>query len=72
MIGREEAIAIATEDARTVVRDQQELDRFAILTSRKGDRWHVEFKLKEGFVGGGLQYVIDPRTGEIVSRKMFQ
>jgi hypothetical protein len=62
----DEALRVARLDAERAYRD---LSYFKILVSREADGWHVDYELKDPtWNGGGPHYVIDPVTGQIVSK----
>jgi hypothetical protein len=69
-IGGEAALAIAQADARTVYRD---LSLYRIQLVLEDDGWHVDYDLKDPRLkGGGPHYLIDARTGAILSKRYQQ
>jgi hypothetical protein len=65
-----EVLRIAQRDAEAVYRD---LSGFKITLTPSHDGWHVDYDLTDPLsAGGGPHYVIDPNTGEIVSRRYEQ
>ena len=63
-------LAIAQADASTVYRD---LAAYRIHLSLESDGWHVDYELNDPRLkGGGPHYVLDPHTGEIVSKRYEQ
>jgi hypothetical protein len=63
-------LRIADNDARTIHRD---LSGLKITLALYGDGWHVDYNLIDPLcAGGGPHYVIDPRSGEILSRRYDQ
>jgi hypothetical protein len=70
MIQKHQALAITHADAERAYRD---LSPYRITIALEADGWHVEYELTEPLTaGGGPRYVIDSRTGEILSRKYYQ
>lgn len=70
VVSRQQAIAIAEADAVPVYGD---LDGLTLEVSLADDGWHVDYWVREKRVaGGGPHYVIDARTGAIVSKKYYQ
>jgi hypothetical protein len=66
----DKALEVARLDAEKVYRD---LDRFRIEIVLEPDGWHIEYYLKDpNLNGGGPHYVIDVRTGAILSKKYYQ
>ncbi|MBI3823295.1 MAG: hypothetical protein HY289_11550 [Planctomycetes bacterium] len=65
-----EVLRIADQDARAVYRDLSELK---ITLTPCPDGWHVDYDLTDPLsAGGGPHYVIDPQTGEILTRRYEQ
>jgi hypothetical protein len=63
-------LAIAQADASRVYRD---LTAYRIQLVLEPDGWHVDYELKDPRLkGGGPHYVIDARTGAIVSKRYEQ
>jgi hypothetical protein len=61
---------IAHQDALAVYRD---LAGFKITLTPYPDGWHIDHDLTDPFsAGGGPHYVIDPHTGDILSRRYEQ
>jgi hypothetical protein len=69
-ISCDEALKIARTDAERVYRD---LSIYRISVSLENDGWLVDYELKDPQLnGGGPHYVIDPKTGSIVSKRYEQ
>jgi hypothetical protein len=69
-LASDEILRIARTDAERVYKD---LDGFRITLVLEADGGHVEYSLaKRMMAGGAPHYVIDPVTGEILSKKYFQ
>ena len=65
-----EVLRIAHEDAQAVYCD---LSGFKITLTPCPDGWHVDYDLTDRLsAGGGPHYVIDPATGDIMSRRYEQ
>jgi hypothetical protein len=65
-----EVLRIAQGDAAATYRD---LSGLKITLTPSPDGWHVDNNLTDPLsAGGGPHYVIDPHTGEIVSRRYEQ
>jgi hypothetical protein len=65
-----DVLRIAHEDAQATYRD---LSGFKITLFRYADGWHVDYDLTDPLsAGGGPHYVIDPNTGDILSRRYEQ
>jgi hypothetical protein len=63
-------LRLADNDAQTVYRD---LSGLKITLTLCDDGWHVDYNLIDPLcAGGGLPYIIDPRTGTIVSKRYEQ
>ena len=66
----DEILRIARQDAEVAYRD---LTGFRITLVHEDDGWHVDYDLTEPLVaGGGPHYVIDARTGAILSKRYDQ
>ena len=66
----ERAVQIARLDAEKVYRD---LSPFRIVLALEDDGWHVDYELKDRLRNsGGPHYVIDARTGAILSKRYEQ
>ncbi len=66
----DQALHIAQADAVTVYRN---LFPYRIRLELQGDRWHIDYELKDQKLkGGGPHYVIDAVTGAIVSKRYEQ
>ena len=66
----DKALAIAQTDAVRVYRD---LSPYRIQLSLEDDGWHVDYSLKDPRLkGGGPHYIIDARTGAILSNRYEQ
>jgi hypothetical protein len=63
-------LRIAERDAETVYRD---LSGFKITLTPALDGWQVDYELNDPLsAGGGPHYVIDPHSGDIISRRYEQ
>jgi hypothetical protein len=66
----DEILRIAHTDAAAAYRD---LNDYRITLELRPDGWHVDYDLTQPLVaGGGPHYVIDPATGQIVSKRYEQ
>jgi hypothetical protein len=64
------ALAIAHADAATAYRD---LTPYRICLTLEEDGWHIDYELKDPKLkGGGPHYIIDARTGAILSQRYEQ
>lgn len=69
-ITQEKALEIAKADAIVAYHD---LSPYKVEIQAEGDNWKVDYELKdENSLGGGPHYVIDGKSGEIVSRRYEQ
>ena len=69
-LAADEALRIAHADAAKVYRD---LSRYRVRLALEADGWYVDYELKDvREKGGGPHYVIDPRTGAILSKRYEQ
>jgi hypothetical protein len=69
-IGGDRALAIAHGDA---VQAYGDLSAYRIQLALEDDGWHVDYELKDRRLkGGGPHYVIDGRTGAIISKRYEQ
>ena len=69
-ISCDQALRIARTDAESAYRD---LSIYRIAISLEENGWLVDYELKEPELqGGGPHYVIDPRTGAILSKRYEQ
>ena len=69
-ISCDQALRIARTDAESAYRD---LSIYRIAISLEGNGWLVDYELKGSKVqGGGPHYVIDARTGAILSKRYEQ
>jgi hypothetical protein len=69
-LGVAEVLRIAHQDAQAVYRD---LSGFKITLAPCPDGWHVDYDLTQPLsAGGGPHYVIDPHTGDILTRRYEQ
>ena len=65
-----DVLRVAHEDAQAAYRD---LSGFKITLLRCPDGWHVDYDLTDPLsAGGGPHYVIDPNTGDILTRRYEQ
>jgi hypothetical protein len=69
MLSEADARRIAAEDAATRYKDLKAYDVSARL---ENDAWHIDYTPRGGADGGGPAYVIDARSGQIVSKKYYQ
>ena len=70
VLAGDQILTIAQADAAPVYRD---LSAFRIQLVLEDDGWHVDYELKDPRLkGGGPHYVIDARTGAIVSKRYEQ
>ena len=66
----DQALAIAQADAARAYRD---LLPYRIQLVLEADGWHVDYDLKDpNLKGGGPHYIIDARSGAIVSKRYEQ
>lgn len=66
----DDVLRIAHQDAQAVYRD---LSGFKITLTPCADGWHVDYELTDPLsAGGGPHYIIDPRTGTILSHRYEQ
>ncbi|MGL4552023.1 MAG: hypothetical protein ACRC33_12660 [Gemmataceae bacterium] len=69
-ISGDRALATAQADALTVYRD---LSPYRVHVTLEPDGWHVDYDLTDPRgKGGGPHYVIDTRSGEILSKRYDQ
>ena len=69
-ISCDQALKIARTDAETVYRD---LSSYRISVALHPDGWQVDYELMDADLqGGGPHYLIDARTGEILSKRYEQ
>jgi hypothetical protein len=69
-VSREEALTIARADAVEKYRD---LSIYEVMCDLKSDGWHVEYHVRaKGMQGGGPFYIIDPRSGVIITKHYYQ
>jgi uncharacterized membrane protein YkoI len=69
-ISCDQALRIARTDAESAYRD---LSIYQIAISLEENGWLVDYELKDPEVqGGGPHYVIDARTGAILSKRYEQ
>ncbi|MBU3895734.1 hypothetical protein KKG36_00195 [Patescibacteria group bacterium] len=65
-----QALQIAKTDA---IKAYGDLSPYNVVASLKADGWHVDYELKDPITtGGGPHYVIDSKTGEIISKRYEQ
>jgi uncharacterized membrane protein YkoI len=70
ILAGDQILAIAQADAAKVYRD---LSPYRIQLVLEDDAWHVDYELKNPRLkGGGPHYVIDARTGAILSKRYEQ
>lgn len=69
-LSSDEVLRIARIDAERAYRD---LTVYRICIQLEVDGWHVDYELKDPRLnGGGPHYVIDPRSGELLSKRYEQ
>jgi hypothetical protein len=69
-ISCDQALQVARLDAERAYRD---LSPFCIQIVLEPDGWHIDYELKNTRLrGGGPHYVIDARTGTILSKRYEQ
>ena len=68
-ISKEEAIKIAEKDAIAVYKSLKKYDLIVCELSRA---WRIIYSLKEPIHGGGPDYVIDKKTGQIIDKNYEQ
>ena len=69
-ISCDQALRIARTDAESVYRNLS-LYRISIVLEQDG--WQVDYELKDSNLqGGGPHYLIDARTGDILSKRYEQ
>lgn len=69
-ITSDEALKIARLDAERAYRD---LAPYRIGIALEADGWHVDYELKDPTLnGGGPHYVIDPKSGSILTKRYEQ
>jgi hypothetical protein len=65
-----EALRIAHRDAEDAYDD---LSGYRILLELRPDGWHVDYELTQPLVaGGGPHYIVDAKTGAILSKRYEQ
>ena len=70
LLAGDRVLTIAQADAAQMYRD---LSVYRIQLVLQDDGWHVDYDLKDpGLKGGGPHYIIDARTGAIVSKRYEQ
>ena len=70
ILGGDKALAIAQADA---MRAYQDLYAYRIHLTLEDNGWHIDYQLKDPRMkGGGPHYVIDARSGAILSKKYEQ
>lgn len=69
-ITREQALAIADEDAKLQYRD---LSIYKVAIGEDGENWRVDYELvDQSLDGGGPHYVISATDGRILDRRYEQ
>jgi hypothetical protein len=69
-ISSDQALTIARLDAEKAYRN---LLMYRLTLTFEPDGWHVDYDLRDpGICGGGPHYVIDPTSGEILSKRYEQ
>jgi hypothetical protein len=70
VLAGDKALTIAQADA---LRAYQDLSAYRIHLTLEDDGWHIDYELKDSRMkGGGPHYVIDARSGTILSKKYEQ
>ena len=70
VLGGDRALTIAQADA---VRAYHDLSAYRIQLTLEDDGWHIDYELKSPKMkGGGPHYVINARTGAIISKRYEQ
>ena len=70
VLGGDQVLTVAQADAARVYRD---LSVYRIHLVLEEDGWHVDYDLKDTRLkGGGPHYLIDARTGAILSKRYEQ
>lgn len=65
-----EVLRIAHQDAQTVYGD---LSGFKITLTPCPDGWHIDYDLTDPLsAGGGPHYIIEPHSGDILTRRYEQ
>lgn len=68
----DEILKIARTDAEKIYRDLAPY-RIRISLSEESNGWCIDYELKDDRLeGGGASYVIDPHSGNIISKKYYQ
>ena len=68
-IDRNEAMAIAKKDAKKAYGS---LVRYQVIVCELSKAWIVIYSLDPRFDGGGPEYVINKRTGDILDKRYYQ
>ncbi|HVF51361.1 MAG TPA: hypothetical protein VNA19_14845 [Pyrinomonadaceae bacterium] len=69
-LSRDEIINISNRDT---IEAYQSLEPYNVITCELAETWLVVYELKDtGLVGGGPQYFIDKKTGDILSKIYYQ
>ncbi|HLQ46224.1 MAG TPA: hypothetical protein VK137_15890 [Planctomycetaceae bacterium] len=69
-ISSDQSLMIARTDAEAAYRD---LSSYRISIALEDGVWQVDYELKESDAqGGGPHYLIDARTGQIISKRYEQ
>jgi hypothetical protein len=70
LLPADEILRIARKDAEAAYRD---LSAYRITLVLERDGWHVDYDLTQPLVaGGGPHYVIDPLSGQILTKRYDQ
>jgi hypothetical protein len=69
MMSEADARRIAAEDAVT---RYPKLDVYDVSARLENGAWHIDYTPRAGADGGGPVYVIDAKSGQIVSKKYYQ
>jgi len=68
-VDQDYALQIAKTDAVAVLGD---LSLYNVAASLKADGWNINYGLKVPRPGGGAHYLIDSRTGKIISKQYYK
>jgi hypothetical protein len=69
LLSEEDALRVAQKDALEVYK---KLDHYEVRSELKDDGWHIDYLLPKAMDGGGASYVIDARSGAILTKKYQQ
>ena len=70
VLNKDQAINIAKAE---VIKEGKAIDKYDVRALEETKGWRVEFELKDRTtMGGGLIYVIDKETGNVLARQVSQ